>query len=153
VRKDHLDKPHHEIATLLIDAGANVNSRDWLGGSAIDESPAYGKEVPLVSDRPRRILAIIAHLVECGKADIDHPDYFGRAPLMCAVEKGDEAVVRALLERGADVKLQDKDGESTADRVWIQSTDHHDDGENGSMRRIFRISGIPRGRGRACWRC
>jgi hypothetical protein len=53
------------------------------------------------------------------------------------VEKGDEAVVRALLERGANVKLQDKDGESMADRVWIQSADHHDDGENGSMRRIF----------------
>ena len=43
---------------------------------------------------------------------IDKKDILGRTPLIYAAQSGHEALVRLLLERGADVEAKDRGGET-----------------------------------------
>ena len=48
---------------------------------------------------------------------MDSKGYYGRTPLSGAVERGHEAVVKLLLEKGADVKSMDGVGETPLSRA------------------------------------
>jgi len=54
--------------------------------------------------------AILTFLCALSKLDVESKDGFNRTPLSWAAEKGHEAVVKLLLEKGAEPDAKDKDG-------------------------------------------
>jgi len=54
-------------------------------------------------------IAVVQLLLETGKADMNSKDYDSRTLLLWAAEKGHEAVVKLLLERGAQIESMDVD--------------------------------------------
>ena len=44
-------------------------------------------------------------------------DQYGRAPLLCAVENGDEEMVKLLLDHGATVDTRDRRGRTVLESV------------------------------------
>ena len=54
-------------------------------------------------------------LIKYNKVDINATDQFGWTALMCAARSGHRACVKLLLEKGADVKLQNNQGHTAKD--------------------------------------
>ncbi|KAK4442326.1 ankyrin repeat-containing domain protein [Podospora aff. communis PSN243] len=97
---------------LLIDRGADINSRSQDGRTAlhfaVGSDSFWSKE-----ERDGRIEA----LVELG-ADIDAVDPDGRTPLSIAAEYKMEPAVRLLVEKGAEVNSRDKAGRTPLS--WLE---------------------------------
>jgi ankyrin repeat protein len=55
---------------------------------------------------------ILTFLCAAGKLDVESRDRRDRTPLLWAVEKGHEALVKLLLEKGANLEFQDKSGQT-----------------------------------------
>jgi ankyrin repeat protein len=68
----------------------------------------------------RAALELVALLLDAG-APIDAADNRGRTALMIAAELGRGAVVEALLARGADRGIADKDGKRALDLAANES--------------------------------
>ncbi|MGD0867492.1 MAG: ankyrin repeat domain-containing protein [Rhizomicrobium sp.] len=85
-------------AVVLIAAGADVNSKDSDGDSALMKCPYNAGFV-------RALLAV-------GAIDVNTADETGATPLMNAFEP---AVIEALLKAGADPYLKDKKGHTALD--------------------------------------
>jgi ankyrin repeat protein len=122
---------HYDLAALLIDHGADPNVGDTSGMAALyaavdmntlDETP--GRPAPKSTDR-LSAADVIARLLDRGanpNAQLTAPLIervhnngdgalgAGATPLMRAAKKGDVALMRALLDRGADVNLAMKNG-------------------------------------------
>eukprot|EP00919_Chromeraceae_sp_WS-2016_P076936 GHVR01182052.1.p1 GENE.GHVR01182052.1~~GHVR01182052.1.p1 ORF type:complete len:116 (+),score=15.91 GHVR01182052.1:30-377(+) len=81
---------HTDIARLLIDKGADVNSR---------ENDGY---TPLIWASNRGHTDIARLLIDKG-ADVNSKDKDGTTPLISASEFGHTEIVRFLIEKGADV--------------------------------------------------
>jgi cytohesin len=79
-----------EIASLLVEAGADVNARDKQGRAAIH----YAAEA--------RRTDLVTMLLDAG-ADIDARDSAGRTPLSVAYAQSDDELFAALIDRGAQV--------------------------------------------------
>ena len=60
----------------------------------------------LVQAAQQGFVEVVRFLVEEGKADVDKVDHRGATPLMMACINGREAVVRLLLEKGADKSIE-----------------------------------------------
>ena len=88
----------------LIDAG--VDARRAYGNDLTALMWAAGHEDGVGT---RAVLDVIPLLLEAG-APIDAADNRGRTALMIAAELGRGAIVEALLARGADRSIADKDG-------------------------------------------
>jgi len=125
---------HYSFAKFLLDRGANPNLADVKGRAALyaaidarnedySAMPARKGDDPLPS--LEIVKALLAHGADPnaklirnlpGRSGMDSGDTAlgeGTTPLMRAARAGDAAVMRILLEKGADTKLTTRDG-STA---------------------------------------
>jgi ankyrin repeat protein len=123
---------HYDLAKMLVEKGANPNLADTSGMAALyaavdmntlDETP--GRPAPkspedrttsadlvkvLLEHGAKPNQALTAPLLERVHNNGDASLGDGATPLMRAAKKGDIAVMRALLEHGADVNVAMKNG-------------------------------------------
>lgn len=122
---------HYDLAAMLIEKGANPNVSDSSGMAALyaavdmntlDETP--GRPAPKSTDN-MTAAGLVARLLDRGanpNAQLTAPLIErvhnngdaslgeGATPVMRAAKKGDVAIMRALLDHGADVNLPMKSG-------------------------------------------
>ncbi|KAJ5982074.1 hypothetical protein N7451_012174, partial [Penicillium sp. IBT 35674x] len=121
----------HEIATLLINAGADVHRQTEEGTTGLHhivELSYYlarllmeaGASADAVDSKGRtplyyaRVPACVPLLVEQGGADVNVRDVYGDTPLLVALaEHYNEVKVQLLLECGADAGVLNSAGDST----------------------------------------
>jgi ankyrin repeat protein len=91
-----------EVVHILIQNGANVNTRDFFGGNAALHFTAQNYSLEIL-----QILLI-------NKAEVDIQDINGNTPLFKAVfnSNGKGAVIKQLLLHGADRNLKNNQGVS-----------------------------------------
>ena len=87
---------HEAVVKLLLEKGADVESKDGTMARRRSRGP-----------RERARGGCEAAAREGGRRGVQDLDY-GRTPLSWAAEKGHEAVVKLLLEKGADVESKDR---------------------------------------------
>jgi ankyrin repeat protein len=92
---------HLETVKLLLDQGANVNSKDRFGNFA------------LVLATSGRYIEIVRLLLDQG-ANVDSKDNEGDPVLQIASKNGYTEIVRLLLDRGANIDLKDDSYNFTA---------------------------------------
>jgi hypothetical protein len=92
-----------EVAELLLDRGANVNSMDENG-----KTPLYWTAI---SDHPE---ATVKLLLDRG-AQVNTPGVDGKTPLYHHAFHGNSESVKLLLDRGAQVDTPDVDGKTPLD--------------------------------------
>ncbi len=89
------DAQYDEIVGILVENGADVNSRDDLFGAT-----------PLISASIHKgNITILEILVDAG-AEIDAKDDFERTPLIYAAGFGDAEMIKFLLDNGADPDIK-----------------------------------------------
>ena len=93
---------HINAVTSLVKCGANVDLQDEDGQTALH----YAMSSPEDS-----ICEVLSCLIKNG-ADVNAHTFHNKTPLMLASCRGPVDVVTFLIEHGADVKLQDKDGDT-----------------------------------------
>ncbi|KAI5838118.1 ankyrin repeat-containing domain protein [Morchella snyderi] len=119
--------------TLLLDHGADVNQRDYIGAAPLDHAPSFAPEdrfdllrrfpsyQPCGDRKPvgrwhvwhgEQAYEEIARRLLAAGADPNNQDFFGRTALFWAARVGVWGVARALVEAGADVNLATRDGET-----------------------------------------
>ena len=93
-----------EFAKVLLDAGTDVNARDYIGYSALH----YAAQNYL----PEMATLLIAH-----GADVDAEDQYGNTPLWRATfdSKGRGELITILLKAGADRNHLNKKGKTPLD--------------------------------------
>jgi ankyrin repeat protein len=139
-----------EIAKVLIQAGANIETEGWEGWCPLFEIVyrGYDEVVNLLiengvnvnrklgednEDFVKGATALIIAAQQghtecvrllCDKVDnIDHTDRKGWSALMHASYEGHEEVVKVLISRGADINKVDLEGKSS---LWLATAYHHD---------------------------
>jgi ankyrin repeat protein len=90
-----------QIATILIKAGAKLDSQDRFGNT------------PLHAAVERKQLDMVELLLGSGAA-VDLQNHTGMTPLMIAARSGELDIVRALLAKGASVAKTDFTGRDAA---------------------------------------
>ena len=122
------EEGHEVTVQMLLDNGANVNAKDWLGSTALDWAAPGGHEMTV------RVLlqngcnlysrdayentalhwavpheAIVQLLLENG-ADVNAKNDCGQTALCWAARDGSVAVAQLLIDYTADVNIEDKYG-------------------------------------------
>ncbi|RDW57753.1 hypothetical protein BP5796_12554 [Coleophoma crateriformis] len=92
-----VEKGHKAVVKLLLEKGADLETKDQYGRTPLSWAAANGYE------------AIVQLLLEKG-ADLDTKDHDGRTPLSLATENGHEAMIQLLLEKGADLETKNQYG-------------------------------------------
>lgn len=96
------------LASLLIEQGANVNA-------SISDNMFVSGATPLHLTRSPHLAALLlAH-----GAKLEAKDSIGRTPLMYAAERGDVAMCKFLLDKGANANAREDDG-GTALQLVVQ---------------------------------
>ena len=97
------DRADLDSVTKLLAGGADVNAKDWLGGTLLLHACVHGNINPNV------VKALLA-----AGADANAHDSGGTTPLLAAARvacgKDRSVVLRELLAAGADVNAKDRDG-------------------------------------------
>ncbi|MBL7114307.1 MAG: ankyrin repeat domain-containing protein [Kiritimatiellae bacterium] len=91
---------HADVVALLLDSGADVRLRDGAGRTALMFA-STGPSVPTVKLLLEK---------KSGVNEVDSGEHW--TPLMFAAAEGHADVVKVLLAAGADVNMQDVDGET-----------------------------------------
>ena len=85
----------------------------------IHAATGHGYSVGFAANSHRYVpdgwLAAVEYLVEEHGADVNARDYNGSTPLHNAASRGDNEVIHYLVEKGADVMVINRKGQSTAD--------------------------------------
>lgn len=89
---------HLEVVQILLENGASINERGYLGFTPIRVAARNGH------------LEVVKHLAEKG-ANIDEQANDKATPLEHAAAKGHYEIVEFLLSKGANIDNQDKDGD------------------------------------------
>ncbi|CAL4065590.1 unnamed protein product, partial [Meganyctiphanes norvegica] len=97
------------ITKLLLNAKANVNSRDAMGNTPLHAAAQAGHN------------RVIKVLLDNG-ADIEAESQSKRTPLHSAASKGNELTVNVLLKRGANANAIDAEGRTPSD--WAVKRGH-----------------------------
>jgi ankyrin repeat protein len=92
-----------DTVRVLLAAGADINSRDYLGSS------------PLSFAVSRNRTETVGVLLNAGAKTNFHHTETGQTALIDAVVRGNIDIVRLLLEKGANVNEQDKEGRKPVD--------------------------------------
>lgn len=94
--------PNHSLAmvTALLKAGADVNSRDEYGATALSRASYRGNK------------DLVQLLLAQPGIKLDQPNVDGQTALMLAAENGHAEIVDLLLKAGADVSITDEAGAS-----------------------------------------
>ena len=92
-----------EMIRKLLRAGANVNTRDKEGQTALLAALDSPLTVPGITE------LVVQLLLDAG-ADIHAPDNYGRTALHVAAENSNSSIIHLLLDAGADIHAPDKDG-------------------------------------------
>ena len=108
---------HINTVTILIEHGANVYLQDRDGLSAVHYAV-----------RGSQACEILSCLMENG-ADVDVKTFDNCTPLMIAAQRGDTKVVTFLIEQGAMVNLQDKDGNAAVHYAIQENSGSHESNE------------------------
>ena len=93
---------HEETIKLLLDDGANVNEKDWMGSTALDWAAPGGH------------VATVQVLLRYG-CDLNLRDKYENTALHWAIQH--EAVVQLLLAKGADVNAKNDCGQTALS--WV----------------------------------
>lgn len=96
---------HVEIVKLLLQAGADINTRD-----------TYMLTPIILAIRFRKLKVVYALLAD-GSADLTCHDRFGRTALHFAVDWELPSVVTELLHKGADITVRDSKGQTVLDKA------------------------------------
>ena len=91
-------KDHFKILCALLDNGAKITNEVTDGSPALHLASARGHE------------RVVKRILEIPEVDINVVDKYGYTPLLWAVQKGKPAIVKILLDNGAnvDAKLPDE---------------------------------------------
>ena len=93
---------HKAMVELLLSKGADVNSRDSLGETALHLAAEHGFQS-------------VAESLLAKKADVNARDVSLETPLHLAARNGHAAMVAFLLAHQADVNVRDKEGKTPLD--------------------------------------
>jgi ankyrin repeat protein len=135
---------HSAVASLLIEKGANLESKDendrtpllWAAqngheavvnlilekGANMESRDKYG-QTPLLWAAITGQEAVVKLLLENG-ANLELKDKYSRTPLLWAAENGHEAVVKLLLKKGADFESKDEDRQTPL--FWAAQNGHEE---------------------------
>lgn len=91
---------HMDRVRVLVDAGADIHTRDRVGGTLLHQA----------SKAPAPAPEVLAYLLEAHSLEPDGMDADGRTPLSLASQAGCIASIERLLTAGADVCLSDRQG-------------------------------------------
>jgi serine/threonine-protein phosphatase 6 regulatory ankyrin repeat subunit B len=94
---------HADVVTLLLEHGAQVDTRDRLGRQAVHLCIGMSHIQEKGSAETTKALLD-------GGANVESKDQYGRSLLMLASSKGDLPAVKVLLERGANINATTKEG-------------------------------------------
>ena len=107
-----------EVINALIQAGADVNARDWIGATPLHRIASSLAEDEKFFDNlfTKKITEVMAALLRAG-ADINARDNDGATPLHYSlrpgiIEKTRDSTTIFLIRHGADVNVRDDDGNS-----------------------------------------
>jgi ankyrin repeat protein len=107
------EKGHEAVVRLLVEKGADLESRD-----------SYDGRTPLSWAAEKGHEAVVKLLLGKG-AELEAKDkYYGRTPLWRAAVNGHEAVVKLLLEKGAELKAKDEHYGRTP--LWRAAVNGHE---------------------------
>ena len=101
------------VALLLLDHGVDVNARYGDGLTALMWAAGHSDDAGT-----KDVVQVMKLLVDRG-AKLDEQDDQGRTALMIAAVLGHTAAAEALLARGADRTLKDKDGKTASDLASV----------------------------------
>jgi ankyrin repeat protein len=88
-----------EIGKMLLEKGAKVNAKDWLGWTPLMYAAYNGR-------------TDLAKLLLKKGAEVNAVSHTGWTPLMYAAYKGHVEIVKLLIENGADVNTKTRAGET-----------------------------------------
>ena len=106
-----VEKKRLEIVNLLLQSGANINSR------SLNHTTALMYAVAVLKTGVKEDLEIVKLLLEQG-ANVNAKNKSGGTALMHASFYGHSNIVRLLLAYGADVNASDKDGETALTKAY-----------------------------------
>ncbi|XGW14376.1 hypothetical protein V3C99_000578 [Haemonchus contortus] len=98
-------KNHREIVHLLLEAGAELNAADKYGATPLHRAASQGHD------------KIVHMLLARPKIHVDPRDSEGNTPLFVACEEGREDAAIALVRKGADLTLRNKEEKRPVDVV------------------------------------
>lgn len=125
---------HLKLVEFLVRKGANVNRSDRWGGSPLDDAHRHQQTEVVAflrkhggttgsADQTSNLITAAAvgdldeslMLIHHGNIDINQGDYDKRTPLHLACGEGHILVVRALIDNGANVNVEDRWGGTPLD--------------------------------------
>ncbi|KAK6525319.1 hypothetical protein TWF694_005462 [Orbilia ellipsospora] len=135
---------HQVVVQLLIEAGANIDPRDYYNktpllwaaerghqaaaqllleaGADTEAKNERQRQTPLLWAAERGYQAVVRLLIKAG-ANIETKNDFNQTPLSRAAQNGYPAVVQLLIEAGANI--DSKDGLGRAPLSWAAEKGHH----------------------------
>ena len=123
---------HVDVMRVLLDAGADIETKTSAGDSPLLLAGFYGKldvaevlvkagaDVCVTDSKGLTCLMLAAncghtetvrYLVGLKDVDVNHENEYGATALLCAVQKGLPTVVQVLIDAGADVQTKNTNGE------------------------------------------